>query len=65
MPYVAIDRDGLVLGSGPNPDAAIEDAQGFRHVSVFRVVQATRSLVACHESGAETYVILRDTSAAR
>ena len=56
MPYCAINRHGLVLGVGIDPDGACHDANGLCTERVFRVVPCEPDVVSYFETGNDVMV---------
>ena len=44
--FCAINRHGLVLGVGSNPDSACHDANGLTHDRIYRVIPCHPDVVA-------------------
>ncbi len=56
MPYAAINREGLVLGVGSNPDSACHDANGLTRDRIYRVIPCHQDVVSYFNSGNDVLV---------
>jgi len=60
MNFCAINRIGLVLGIGHNPDSACHDANGLCTEKIFRVVPCEPDVVSYFETGNDVMVSLQN-----